>query len=519
MSAPNVDNLPEPPDDESRNGEVPERAPDKQERPAAATRLVELAQRGYSLGVTPEGEPFATSRGTRTHIALPLRGGRLGLRHALFRDFYEAEGRAASQQAASDALATLHGIAQDLDPTELHLRVAEADGVIYVDTGDAAGTVLRITAQGWEATQGAPVTFRRTELTGAYVTPSRGGQVSDLFQFLNVAEHDRPLLLAFLVSTYLPNMPHPVLTLAGEQGTGKSTATRLLVDLTDPSPVPLRKPPRDADGLVTAFAGSWVAALDNLSTVSDWLSDSLCRAVTGEGDVRRQLYTDGGLSVFAFRRVVILTGIDFAGLRGDLSERMLLVQLERITDGHRVDEQSLLDRWRAALPGILGALLDLLVLVLQELPAVRLESSPRMADFARVLAAVDRVLGGDGFARYSAQSAELAADTLTASPFTERLLRVSLDELTTASALLDKVTPTDPAWKVPRGWPKSAREVTTVLKRDAPALRKQGWIVEPGGEDRSHSKLWRVVSADRADALGSGVPHSGVTHGGRARRC
>jgi len=35
----------------------------------------------------------------------------------------------------------------------------------------------------------------------------------------------------------------------------------------------------------------------------------VCRAVTGDGDVRRLLYTDGGLALFALRRAVIPNGI------------------------------------------------------------------------------------------------------------------------------------------------------------------------------------------------------------------
>lgn len=56
-----------------------------------------------------------------------------------------------------------------------------------------------------------------------------------------------------------------------------------------PSPVPLRQSPRDADSWVTAAAGSWVVALDNLSAIPPWLSDSLCRAATGDGNVKRAL--------------------------------------------------------------------------------------------------------------------------------------------------------------------------------------------------------------------------------------
>jgi len=49
--------------------------------------------------------------------------------------------------------------------------------------------------------------------------------------------------------------------------------------------------------------------------------------------------------------------------------------------------------FEAVRPAVLGALFDVLACVLAVLPGVRLESMPRMADFARVLAAVDETQG------------------------------------------------------------------------------------------------------------------------------
>ncbi|MGH4021807.1 MAG: hypothetical protein ACRDT0_21745 [Pseudonocardiaceae bacterium] len=107
----------------------------------------------------------------------------------------------------------------------------------------------------------------------------------------------------------------------------------------------VRKPPRDADSWTTAAASSWVVALDNLSTVPEWLSDSLCRASTGEGDVRRRLYTDGELHVIAFRRVVVANGIDLGSLRGDLADRLVTVQLDRIGDEARREDVEVASEW------------------------------------------------------------------------------------------------------------------------------------------------------------------------------
>ena len=52
--------------------------------------------------------------------------------------------------------------------------------------------------------------------------------------------------------------------------------------------------------------------------------------MTGDGLVRRKLYTDSDLAVLAFKRCIVLTSIDHGALRGDLGDRLLLVDLERI---------------------------------------------------------------------------------------------------------------------------------------------------------------------------------------------
>lgn len=222
----------------------------------------------------------------------------------------------------------------------------------------------------------------------------------------------------------------PVLTLRGEQGSGKSTATRTLAGLLDPSPAQVRKPPRDVDGWVTAASGSWVVGIDNVSTVAEWWSDALCRAVTGDGDVRRRLYSDADLTVFSFRRVVVLNGIDLGAVRDDLA-----------------------GRWDEAHPRLLGALLDLAAQVLHALPASRLDRLPRMADFARVLAAVDTVLGTDALRDYGQQAGDLAADAVDSDPVLAAIASAVVEPWTgTGAELLALITPDREGWRAPKDW-------------------------------------------------------------------
>ncbi len=67
--------------------------------------------------------------------------------------------------------------------------------------------------------------------------------------------------------------------------------------MVDPSVVPFRVAPQGEEKWITAAVGSWVVAIDNASSISPWFSDALCRAVTGDGDVKRMLYTNNDLVV------------------------------------------------------------------------------------------------------------------------------------------------------------------------------------------------------------------------------
>jgi hypothetical protein len=466
---------------------------DDPERKSAATSLVELAQEFYTFGVSDTGEPFALpAEGPR--VVAMLRGGKTSLRALLAREYFTRTGKAATQQALADALLVIEGIAQDAEESRLYLRAAQHEGALWLDLGDHTGRAVQITRDGWTVRDCAPVLFKRTALTGPVPEPQRGGTLGDLWEWLNVAEDDRPLVAAALVSVLFTEQPHVVLAIFGEQGTGKTTAVKVLVLILDPGPVPVRKPPRDSDSWVTAAAGSWVVGLDNLSDIPSWLSDSLCRASTGDGDVCRKLYTDGDYAVFSFRRCIIFDAIDVGAMEPDLADRALPVTLDLIPDENRRDEESFWPGWRQAHPLILGAVLDLAASVLARLPSVELARKPRMADYARILAAVDAEMGTSALARYARQSADLAAEGLSGDPLAGRMQEIIVVPFEGTSAqLLAKVKPADPEWKPPQDWPKDARAVTGRMRRLAPAFRKTGWAIEDLGSD-NHAKLlrWKV---------------------------
>jgi len=469
--------------------------PDQAERKSASTTLVEIALDRYTFGQSTTGETFAIPRSGPRVVAM-LRGSKTSLRGQLARVYFQTRGKAASQQALSDAMAVLEGMAQEADPRELYLRVAQHDDALWLDLGDATGRAIRIDGSGWTVEDTVPVLFKRTSLNTALPEPEHG-DLDELWGWVNTPASDRPLILAYLVAALYSNAPHPVLGLFGEQGCAKSTTTKVIVSLIDPSPVPIRKAPRDAEAWVTAAAGSWMVGLDNLSDINAWLSDSLCRAVTGEGDVRRRLYTDAEHQVFSFRRCLILNSIDAGALRGDLAERMLPVHLEPIPEDHRLAEEELWPAWHEAHPRLLGAVLDLAARVARVKPEVSLPSKPRMADFAKVVAAVDRVLGGDGLSRYLSKQRSLATDTLTGDSFVMAITTKITDFEGSSADLLDYLHPAE--GRLPRDWPSNARAATQRIHRYAPALRKAGWTVEDdGGQNHRNVVLWTLRHPEKA---------------------
>jgi len=458
------------------------------EKKSAATTLVEMALEAYDFGISPTGETYALPKSGPKIVSM-LRGSKTSLRGQLARTYFRRYGRAAPQQALADALLVTEGMAQESEPVALYFRVASREGELWLDIGDATGRAVHITGDGWSVDNTVPMLFKRTILNGPLPDPVSGGDLTELWSLLNVTETDRPLLAAWLIAALFDDIPHPVLGIFGEQGTGKTTAQKMIVMAIDPGPVPTRKPPRDAESWVTAAAGSWMVGLDNLSDVSPWLSDSICRAVTGDGDVRRKLYTDSEYSVFAFRRCICLNGIDLGATRADLAERMLPINLERISESRRLTEDVLWPLWHRNHPRILGAILDLASRVLSVLPSVELASKPRMADFARIVAAVDAVTGSSGLKHYLAKQESLAADSLTGDPFILAVMELQYFEGTSAE-LLQRVAPEKP----PRGWPRSPRMVTTRLRRHAPAMARTGWkIFNDNGQNHDKVVCWSVA--------------------------
>jgi hypothetical protein len=126
--------------------------------------------------------------------------------------------------------------------------------------------------------------------------------------------------------------------------------------------------------------------------------------------------------------------------------------------------------------------------VLRVLPSIRRNGLPRMADFARVVLAVDKVLSTDGYTRYAEQStrtAENVADSDTVCIAIRQ--HVTAPWQGAAGGLLAKLTGEKP----PKDWPTTPQGAGARLSRAAPVLRSLGWVIDA---DRANRKrTWSLT--------------------------
>ena len=124
------------------------------------------------------------------------------------------------------------------------------------------------------------------------VTPVSGGNPDDVFEFLNISNDHQLLFLVYIITNFIPDIPHPVLHPHGEKGAGKTTMFKIIKKLCDPSSIEALIMPRDAQQLVQVIAHHQVCLFDNISGIKPWVTDLLAQACTGAGLSKRQLYTD-----------------------------------------------------------------------------------------------------------------------------------------------------------------------------------------------------------------------------------
>lgn len=458
-------------------------------------RLIALARSQCKLLHDAQGEPFAVfeASGARQVYGVLTRGFGDYLSHA----YYAKYDRAPTETSMKVALATLRGQAQfEGEPCEVFTRIAKTEAGYWLDLCNDAWQCVHITATGWAvvAGDGTPL-FTRSPSMRPLPVPARAGTLDDLWTLVNISEADRPMVLAWLLECLRADTPHVVLELVGEQGSAKSSTQRALRRLIDPNQADLRAAPKSVEDVWIAARNSHLVSLENLSHLQPQYQDALCVLATGGGYSARTLFTNVEETILELRKPIMLNGISVIVTAQDLLDRCLHLDLPTIERRELAGEME--QRFEAAQPSLLGALLDLFVSVLATLPSVVIpcEQLPRMADFAALGEAVFRVRGeppGAFLCRYAGMRKDGVLRTIDASPvgaaLTAYFAAVPGGFHGTLSELLDRLEQYRPHGEV---WPRSAKGLGDAIRRLAPALRLIGFecksMPKTGGVIR-----WRI---------------------------
>jgi hypothetical protein len=449
----------------------------KEEKPKQSKPKLTQAQQLIAIGETaelwktPDMVPYATFGEHRENWSV---------RSSIYRGwlvekYWEQYGTTASERAIKSALEILERKALKGSTYQLHLRIARVEDTIYWDLSNERWECLEIKPDGWKVIDNPPVKFWRNKETAPLPYPVAGGSLEELRPLVRPDDEYWVLIQGAMLDYLKGHGPYCVLAISGEQGSAKSTLARFIKQTIDPVfHAPLAALPQKEHDLGVDGQNELVLAYDNVSHLTPWMSDALCRLATGAGIKTRKLYTDNEQNVFGLCRPVMMNGIpDFAD-RPDLISRCIVVYQPTIPETERLTEKDLTARFNQIHPRLVGALAKLVSDGLRRIPSTKLERLPRMADSATWATAcmgntafLDRFTEGEHEAEEASLQASNTATTL-------RAFFAGRDTLDIAPAdLLYKLRKTASDLGMLANLPADATRLSNKLRRDAPAMRKQ----------------------------------------------
>lgn len=281
----------------------------------------------------------------------------------------------------------------------LRCHVAE-NGTIYYDTGDFIhafdGNDMKVYTP-----EACPIKFRRYKhsLSAPIRRPvevwEKGKKpvlsdyksvISRILDYFGSQGFNPSLLPCFFVDRHA----HPIICFTGAAGSAKSTFQTVIKRLVDPTSGERLNMGDDKNDWVTMWDKFYVLDFDNVRSISAEEADMLSRAVTGGSIIRRTLYTTSDVSIFSGKLRIMMNGIRPEPSQfNDLLDRMILVELSRISPEKRLSDEKLWEAITEALPEVRYACLDLAARAYKRMWTYNHKKLPRLGEFARLADAIN----------------------------------------------------------------------------------------------------------------------------------
>jgi hypothetical protein len=198
------------------------------------------------------------------------------------------------------------------------------------------------------------------------------------------------------------------------------------------------------------------------------------------------LHTDRDEMLFDAARPIIINGIPSLTDRADLADRSVTIHLRAIPDAERQAEDDLIAAFEAARPRMIGALLDAVVCAHANIDRVKLERSPRMADFVKWVTAAAPGLGWEPGEFLTASTnnrrdvSEAAFDADAVAVAVWKFLQAKSGRFEgTMTELLDEINNfASETTRRSKYWPQSAAALGNRIDRATPVLKAKGCTIE-----------------------------------------
>jgi hypothetical protein len=468
---------------------------DKQDkdRETKAQLVLRAARANYNKLFLDEYQVPNTAISINGHLEV------IALRSRRFRNWiagtvYRESGVVIDSQTIKDIIGVLSFEAEfNNEEIKLDLRVAarseNSNTVWYIDLTNKDWEFIAINGEKWNLINNT-IIFRRFPNQTPQVYPSREYPVNIFDKFMDLlnieGEDNRLLLKCYIVTMFIPEVPKVVLMLHGEQGSAKTTLEELIKMIVDPSIVKTFAFPKDISEFIQQLSHSYVTYYDNISILRDWVSDLLCRAVTGSGFSKRVLYTDDDDFIYSIKRCVGFNGIDLGATKADLLDRGLIIQLKRLSKDKWRKIEDIWKDFEVIRPQLLGYICDILVKVRkwkEQGQPLNLKGLSRMADWTEYGEIVSRCMGieDEKFLNAYYRNIDLQTEEVLESSPLAIVLRdfVACNKVTSETPtkllnLLDIKAATLGINTKDKSWPKSASHLSRKLKELVTTFREIG---------------------------------------------
>lgn len=271
---------------------------------------------------------------------------------------------------------------------KIEIRSCLRKSAVYIDLADGCGQI-KVTSKSWRIINPQRVKFATRPKALPFPIPEGDeDDIALLDKYL--PKKSVKLIVAFIAHCLIAEPPFAVLAIQGEQGSGKTTVSKIIRDLVDPHEIPLTRINKE-DNLHTNAIDNQIICIDNASDLSDRMSDTLCRITTGAGFTKRKNYSDTDEVAIQIARPFLLNGISSIISKPDLGDRSIIVNTTRLNSKRYLS--SVMSQFDADKSKIFGAILCGISGYLKHRDDIEVDSGHRLIEFLRVGIALERTYG------------------------------------------------------------------------------------------------------------------------------